>query len=482
MKPLWNLEKIIRLLLASSLFFLISCANKSTTRLEHFSKPLKSGEFDQAIAMIQKDSDDLYGERNNFLYNMDLGVLFHYTYEYDSSLIYLKKAEELLEGLYAKSVTNEAASVVTNDNIRPYRSRPYEIVMMHQYLVFNYLALDQIENARIQCRRGLLYLETLEDEEDKYNDEGMFHYINALIFEQLGEEDNTAISLYKSAKAYRNGKIALPKQVEGMAFDYFTRTEREKDIEELRLKKNEFSDYSAERSKNPEELIVISHAGRSPLIAELSFWGTYVRDGLLIYSYKDANGRVVSQTLPAPGLPASELNKVSSGSKNRSGSTFHISFTLPEFKASTSQTSTIEVRADKKNYKSSTVTDLNQLLKQQLDDDRLTTLTRTVIRVALRTMAAQKTKDAMQTSDPLVNLLLNIGTDVLADQLEMSDIRLCFWLPRYIQVTRIPLEPGIHRVEVVARDSMNRPLKEDVFSQVKVRKGKKSFLFNVSSQ
>ena len=62
------------LFLAATLFF-TACANKSMTRYEALAPVFEHNGYDATISEIKKQQDDLYGEKTEFLYYFDLGVL-----------------------------------------------------------------------------------------------------------------------------------------------------------------------------------------------------------------------------------------------------------------------------------------------------------------------------------------------------------------------------------------------------------------------
>jgi len=130
--------------------------------------------------------------------------------------------------------------------------------------------------------------------------------------------------------------------------------------------------------------------------------------------------------------------------------------------------------------KTEALTDLRPLMERYLADNRGSMLTRTVVRVVLRTMAAQETKDALSGGNPLINLILNICTDLLSDQLEQADTRTWFLLPRTIQIARIPVQPGVHSVTVQAHDASGNPLGTRAFDDIRVKAGEKKFVFFAS--
>ncbi|HOG68190.1 MAG TPA: hypothetical protein PK366_02330, partial [Fibrobacteraceae bacterium] len=94
------MKKIILIAFCSILLF--GCANKSNVRYDALSQSLKQGGFTGAIQTIEKEKEDLYGEKSAFLYHFDLGVLFHYNRDFKKSIEHLSKAEQVYDDLYAK--------------------------------------------------------------------------------------------------------------------------------------------------------------------------------------------------------------------------------------------------------------------------------------------------------------------------------------------------------------------------------------------
>lgn len=78
-----------------------------------------------------------------------------------------------------------------------------------------------------------------------------------------------------------------------------------------------------------------------------------------------------------------------------------------------------------------------------------------------------------QVTEAAVNLLLNVGTDVLADQLEQADTRNWFLLPGSIQMARIPVKPGKHSLRVDALDGAGGSLGTKAFADIEVKAGEK---------
>jgi len=461
-----------RTLLVLGALLLVSCANKSMVRLEKLYKPAEQGNFTAAIEGVRQNQSDLYGDNSEFLYEFDLGVLYHYQGEWDSSIVHLAKAEKILEELYARSVTNEAAALLTNDNARPYRSRPFEEIWMQEMQVLNYLAKGDADGAVVQVRRAHIALQALQQKDpDKYHDDGAFRYIAALAYEQVGDApDDALISYYKTLEAYKSGIVPLPSQVHGISWHRLKNGGRESDLASIGFGPPASEENATALANSGSEIVVVGYAGKGPVLDELRFWGTYVRDGVLVFHYKDPEtGKEVTDAWPAPGLPPGS---------SQSGTTLHINFAIPKMARRAALTESFAVRVGSELMgRTEAVSDLQNMLARNLEDEKTATITRTVIRVAVRTFAAQTAKEKLNTGNPWLNLLINIGADVGADQLEEADLRIGLFMPKTLQMTRIPASPGTHSVVIDVLDASGRKVGEQTFENVKVRAGKKTFLF-----
>lgn len=460
------MKKIILIAFCSILLF--GCANKSNVRYDALSQSLKQGGFTGAIQTIEKEKEDLYGEKSAFLYHFDLGVLFHYNRDFKKSIEHLSKAEQVYDDLYAKSVTNEAAALLTNDNTRPYRARPFELLFLYQVQILNYLAINDLDGANVEVKRAQMAMEALyQKDSEKVNDNGFLQYLTALVYEMNGEIDNAAISYYKAAKAYKEYGQKLPVELVDFMSYTLQKTGREEDLKLLKMNNIPETPLSQSLEEKGAEIIVIGYAGHSPILGEMRMSGTFVNGGGLNLTYTDAQtGEIKSFTMIAPIIAESGT------------ATAHIAFSLPEKKVLPFNVYDFSIYLNNEpEIYSESVTDLNDEITRNLKDDWSGTVAKTAARVALRTFAAQKTKKAVETSNPLLNLATSIGTDVASSQLEKADLRVGLFMPNRIHMTRIPVAPGVHDLDIAALDSRGATVSRFTFKQVSVQKGQKLFLF-----
>jgi hypothetical protein len=111
-----NVNLIIALALIGLLVF--SCAPP----IKHYVKvnqSLMQQDYDSAIAELQKNKGE-YKERNAALFYLEEGLLQHFASNYQQSTQSLAKAEGIMDELYTKSISKQAASFLINDNTIPY--------------------------------------------------------------------------------------------------------------------------------------------------------------------------------------------------------------------------------------------------------------------------------------------------------------------------------------------------------------------------
>lgn len=454
------------------------CANRGLVRYEKLAGRAASQDYLEAASVVRADRDELYGDRSRLLYDMDLGLLYHYAGRYDSSRAYLARAADRYDALYTRSATNEAAALVTNDNVRPYRGRPYEIVWLRVFQAFNYLALGEPDGARVEMRQAQLlvngFAREAGDDADAYRDDALYRGTAALVYETLGDRDDAAVSAYHAVKIFRDAKTAVPDGLADLACRVLRAADRPDDIRLLEL---DCGDAPPAPGRDEGEIVVIGMLGRAPAVGETMFWGTWIRDGLLVYHYRDANGKTVTDALPAPGLPPSEAEKAGRGERTRSGTTVTIKWAMPSLREVPVRSDALRVAVDDTGPVAGDAwSNTHDLLERDLEANRTTVLIRTVTRVLVRTLATEKAKAEMRTDNPFLNLLTSLGADFLSGQLEQADVRSWFLLPRTVQVARVTVPAGRHTVQLGADTDGGRTVAAETRT-VDVPAGGKAFVF-----
>jgi hypothetical protein len=430
------------------------------------------------ISEIQEKRKALYGggETNEFLYDMDIGALYHYAGKYDSSNAYLMAAADVYDRLFTRSLGKEAAALLTNDNVRPYRGKHYEFTILLYFVAMNYAAMGDFENALVVSRFMQIYFnewERTRSKAKKYHTDGMFHILASLAYERAGEEDNSHISLYKSVDAYRKGPIALAPEVGGFAYGRFAAGDRGEDIEELGIgpaPAKAGGKWGAEYGG--AEIVVVGYAGKAPRMVEQNWYGTLTVGGRVIVRSDDG----VSFEMGSPAIPDGP-HMVMLRPKQAEAQTIKIS--LPKLVPSGTQTSyfTASVAGSPDVFKTVVLNDLDLQSKKALEEAWSGIVARTAVRTLIRTLMAEEAKKAANKIDnPYLKFGAKLAAGIVADQLEKADVRMCFLLPQKVIMARIPVEPGTHSVKLNIHDEAGSVIGEREFNGVAVRKGEKKVL------
>lgn len=456
------------LFLLAVAFLLTSCANKSMKRYEELAQPLEKKGVEATIEKVKKEQEDLYGSNSEFLYYFDLGCLNHYNRNFKESAANFAKAEQIYEDLYTKSVSNEAAAILTNDNVKPYRAKPFELLLMYEFQILNYLAMRDVDGAMVEVRRSQIAMNALyQKDKKKVNDNGLLRYLSAMVYELDGSTDDAAIAYINTIKAYDEGKLKMPDEVLEFVTEGLRKADRESDLIPFKKKIPEATPRASAVRENGQEIIVLGYAGHSPILGELYMSGTFISGGSMHLNYKDGEtGRISSITLVAPPVAGAST-----------GETFHVGFALPEIKKLHNKVDHFEVSLDNApRTRTEKVMAMDEELKRSMEDEKSSTITRTAIRVTLRTIAAQQAKKAMKTDNIFINLLTSLGTDVAQSQMEQADLRIGLFMPHSLHMTRIPVTTGNHKVVVTANSSSGGTVEIFNFDNIKVSQGQKIFL------
>jgi hypothetical protein len=142
---------------------------------------------------------DIDRDDNDVLYLLEWGLLLHYAGEYAKSNDVFERAEILSEDLYTKSISREAAALVTSDLVLEYVPKPYEQVLVNYFRALNYIFLGEKEGALVECRKAVDKL-VVYSEEDKrpYRRDAFIEYLTGILYEWDGDVNDAFIS-YRNA-------------------------------------------------------------------------------------------------------------------------------------------------------------------------------------------------------------------------------------------------------------------------------------------
>ncbi len=377
----------------------------------------RARDFSRASAYLQKGLEKQGEEgKDALLYLMDLGITQHTAGDFAASIKTLLQADRMAEIKDYTSLSREASTLLVSDSTKPYKGEDFEKVLINTYLAMNFAFLNETESALVEARKvnRKLYLMVNEGKR-KYQQSAFARYLAALLFESSGQLNDAYVD-YKLSRDLLPNWRPLALDLYRLAF-------------QLRMP-DEMDRWEKEFSLTPSE----KEAALRPLKVT-------PREGELIVIYQNGISPV---KIPNPD--------------------FH---SVPMYRARFNPVRYADVKVDGEIRGRTTVLhDIEETAIQNLRDNTAGIVAKKVGGLVAKQAAgagvAKLTKN--QALGDLASLVLQ-----LADQ---ADTRSWSLLPRDLQILRVFLPEGDHRVEVLPGGMPGRAL----VHEVRVQPGKRSFV------
>ena len=132
-----------------------------TFKLDKARKDFYSGQIEQASGELSSP-DDVSG-RDQLLYYMEKGAILHYAGDYKGSIDLLLEAAALIKEQEVISASQQAASLVTSEWLTDYKGEYAERLLVHTYLMMNFLMLGNHESALVEAKQALEVYDTFPE-------------------------------------------------------------------------------------------------------------------------------------------------------------------------------------------------------------------------------------------------------------------------------------------------------------------------------
>lgn len=430
------------------LLFLSSCA-PTASYYGQLANAVSQQRYLDADTMVDQHKTP-YGERNAVLYHMDRAMTQHLLGQYAESNRHLNQARALIDDLYTRSVTLEAGSMLTNDQLLPYEGEDFEKVMIPLLSALNYALQRQWDDALVEARQVDHMLTLLNDRYEKkniYREDAFARYLSGILYESRGELNDAFIAYRTAFETYQNdyqSNYGTP-----MPFDLPESLLRLSDAlhltEELEAYRNQFSGRSYEpytQRSLKGEVVLISWNGWSPEKEDL-FLDAPIPDG--------------------------------------SGGTYLLRVAFPKFVSRPSRIDHTEVRFRQEGWEQRLpaviVEDITSIARKNLEDRVGRISAKAIARATTKYLASKQArkkalKEGGESAEALVGFLSNIYTVAT----EQTDKRSWRTLPGLVVMARTALPPGSYDLEVVAVDAAGGIVGRCDLPGVIVEAGKSTFL------
>lgn len=137
--------------------------------------------------------------RDNLLLFMEKGLILHHVGRYEDSIAELLKASKLMEEQDIISLSQQTASLVTNDWITAYKGEYSERLWVHTWLMMNFLLVSKYESALVEAKQALKLFEKYPQ---ALAGDAFSRALIALCYENMGFFNDAYIEYKKLAESF----------------------------------------------------------------------------------------------------------------------------------------------------------------------------------------------------------------------------------------------------------------------------------------
>ena len=428
-------------------FSVISCAS-NIRYYPQLNEYLYARDYDSACRLIKESRKD-FKKRDILLYYLDEGLIAHFASRYEESNRSLSQAGSIMDKLYTRSLSREAASFVINDNTIPYRGEDFESALVNLFMSLNYAGLGLWDDALVEARKvdnklNILNARYEENERNVYREDAFIRFLMGVLYEAQGEINDAYISYWKSQEIYRTDYLpnygvsppaflikSLLGAAQAMGFQ-----------EEMMGIQREYPDIAIERQvtkKDMAEVYFIHYNGPGPEKVE-EYFLVPMPDG---YIMKMAYPGFVKKSY---GIRGSKI--------------------------------LLENLSSRRSYSFDTalMEDISSIAVKNLDNRIGRIRAKAIVRMTAKyLMARAAEKAARENGGDILGLMVRAASQIISLTTEHADIRHWRLLPAEIRVGRAVIAPGEYEGKIsfvtaggTAVDSIHTP-------RFSITKGEKKF-------
>jgi len=420
---------------------MLSCS-ASLTYMQYtrqLNQSLTNGQYDVARKQIKEARKErLYTDTDRLLYYLDLGAIEHYAGAYGQSNTYLNRAEQIMEELFTRKVSQIALSYLINDNVTDYWGETYESIYIHVFKALNYNHLGNLENALVEIRKVNIKLQEMEDHygsflgdltseheleldvDVPFFSDALAHYLSASFYNAIKEADQSRISIQKLHDSWN----------------------AQRNIYQSDFPENE--SFLPQQSKN---LSILALSGSAPRKIEAGGMITTYEDFIGI---TDLSNPVALPNIPFPGSEPG----------------YHFKFAFPVLQQKPSKVKTIRVILDGKDLgQLQHLEDMGRIAEHTFENHKMFIYIKTLIRTVTKGIAAAEAKKKLKKeteADGILGAFIDFAVDVGVDATERADLRSWKTMPQHCYVGNYSLARGEYQLKLQFLDRDGHIVKEEV--------------------
>ena len=436
----------------TSIFFILFFQSCSlNVKKNHLHKTIVEGNYTEANKILDKKYRSEHSGRNKLLYYMNRGIVAYLNKDYSHSNEFFNLADNIHED-QTKNFGDILLKYTLNPSLTTYLGEDHEIFFIHYYKALNYLALGEIDEALVECRRLNTELEVLsdkyKDQKNYYCKDGFAHTLMGIVYQAAHDYDNAfiayrnAIEIFETPEYQKMFKVPMPQQLQKdiifVAYKLFDR-------DNVNFYKQKFGlqDYDpAQEDKNCGDLVCFWNNGTVPKKRSSSITFIIARTGDIVTFSNVELGLFFSFPIPSD--------------KDFNFNILRVAF--PEYKKSFSVIDKGFLKIDNEVYTLEKLEDVSRVAKKTLSERRNYELGQMLLRLAIKKSSEILLRES--------NQYLGIALGIFNSLTEQADTRHWENLPYEIFYTRVRLSEGNHVIEL--KPDFNDKVTYEIFKKFNV--------------
>lgn len=451
--------------LLTGVFLCSGCATLYQ-RMEKFNTAVSEGHFEQAEKLLAKDKQ-MARNKNRILYYLNQGyVEFMLNRPVESNQAF-EQAEVLMDEQVRHPAT-QAAVLLSNPEILPYKPEDFEVIMVNFYKAMNYLQMDEMEEALVEVRKINIKLNRLNDKypahKNRYQRDAFAHLLMGLIYDASGNYNDAFIAYRNAYETYesdyrKNFGFGAPEQLKA---DLLRTAYLCGFTSELKSYETAFG-MTYEPRPFPEngELVLFWLNGMGPVKSE---WGLdFVKE-------RGEGGAIVFHNAEyGLSFPFFWDSGYSENEKQSLTDLKVVRVAFPKYTERPPYFKNGTVNYEGRQYELEMAEDINQIAFKTLHDRMLREMATSLLRLAA--------KQGVERAASKQNEWLGLAVGLVNAFTEKADTRNWQTLPYQVSYVRIPLQSTENKVEI--RLTASRPGETSETEQLTISGEKRKTQFRV---
>ena len=425
-------------LLALLLLVTTGCAPKFN--YQNYQNLMAAGDCVGSKEMVQK-GQATYGKKAQLLYHLDSAMTFYQCGDFKKAAAQFNQADDLAQTLWTKSISQNAASMLTNDMVIAYAGEDFERALINLFTAFAYIQAEQYDDALIECRQLNTLLSEYNQKYEKknvYKEDALGRWISGILSEMDGEYSDAYIYYYEALRAYKDYNKS-----------YGTPTPKALYQDLLRLS------VPADKQREAKRL-ARGYKGKKT-------------------NFKKSRklGRVV--TIHLNGMAAYKVEeKFTEATSTGPISIAFPRYVVPTIPCTNSRVTLAAEHGEKTIIKNALAEEISDIAVKDLSDRKARIWAKTITRAVAKQVAARAAANEVKKKQgEFAGLLAQVAGQVAANATEKADIRCWRTIPAEIHVGSAFVKPGTYTATASRCSGSTKVL--DTFT---VKAGQTVFLFD----